>query len=110
MTEKHLSTNRYKQYKFQQNFIVKCIPWHDGPDIRKQLNDKLLIHRVQNLKRLQVDKHFAIHTIFLVCEYLLCCTPYAVVALLQIFNLLRGKQYPITLTLCACMAKWVSIF
>ncbi|CAF1542812.1 unnamed protein product, partial [Didymodactylos carnosus] len=78
---------------------------HDGKDVRKYLNDKLLICHAQKLKRLKIDRRFAIATIFFVTQYVLCWAPYATVALFQIFGILLVKKYPIILAACALVAK-----
>ena len=48
---------------------------------------------------------FALATIFLVSEYLLSWTPYAIVAILYLFDVRYFSEQPILMTICAFIAK-----
>ncbi|CAF1251818.1 unnamed protein product [Rotaria sp. Silwood1] len=60
---------------------------------------------LMRLNRLKADQRFALATIFLVSEYLLSWTPYAIVALLYLFNVQIISQQSILMTICAFTAK-----
>lgn len=57
------------------------------------------------LNRLKADKRFALATIFIVSEYLLSWTPYAIVALFYLFNFEFIDDHSILMTICAFIAK-----
>ncbi|CAF3482854.1 unnamed protein product [Rotaria sp. Silwood1] len=77
------------------------------------LNSRLAIRQMRTLQlnyfmrlnRLKADRRFALATIFLVSEYLLSWTPYAIVALLYLFNVQYISQQSILMTICAFTAK-----
>ncbi|CAF1138103.1 unnamed protein product [Rotaria sordida] len=60
---------------------------------------------LMRLNRLKADRRFALATIFLVSEYLLSWTPYAIVALFYLFNVKYISQQSIFMTVCAFTAK-----
>ena len=61
--------------------------------------------RLKRLNRLRADQRFALATIFLVVEYLLSWTPYALVALFYLFNVNFIDHQSILMTICAFLAK-----
>ena len=67
--------------------------------------DGTQVNRMKRLKRLRADQRFALATIFLVSEYLLSWTPYALVALLYLFNVKFIHHQSILMTICAFIAK-----
>jgi hypothetical protein len=67
--------------------------------------DSIQINHLIHLNRLKADRRFALATIFLVSEYLLSWTPYAVVALFYLFNMEFINQQSILMTICAFIAK-----
>jgi hypothetical protein len=62
-------------------------------------------NQLMQLNRLKADRRFALATIFLVSEYLLSWTPYAIVALFYIFNIQFISQQSVSMTICAFIAK-----
>ncbi|CAF2321454.1 unnamed protein product [Rotaria sp. Silwood2] len=64
---------------------------------------------LMQLNRLKADRRFALATIFLVSEYLLSWTPYAIVALFYLFNLKYISQQSVLMTVCAFIAKTAMI-
>ncbi|CAF3089150.1 unnamed protein product [Rotaria sp. Silwood2] len=60
---------------------------------------------LMRLNRLKADRRFALATIFLVSEYLLSWTPYAIVALFYLFNVKYISQQSVLMTICAFIAK-----
>ncbi|CAF1057835.1 unnamed protein product [Didymodactylos carnosus] len=83
----------------------ECSYLHDGRDIRRQLADELSVSISARLKRLKIDRRFAVATAILVTEYLLSWTPYAIIAMLEIFRLILPSQYPVLMTICSLIAK-----
>ncbi|CAF1180479.1 unnamed protein product [Didymodactylos carnosus] len=84
---------------------LECSYLHDGRDIRRQLSDKIIIRNSARLKRLKADKRFALATLFLVSEYLLSWTPYAILILLELFGISSSSKTPLLMTECALIAK-----
>ena len=68
-------------------------------------NDSIQVRHLMHLSRLKVDRRFALATLFLVTEYLLSWTPYAIVALLNLFRIEFIAQQPLVITFCAFIAK-----
>ncbi|CAF3438858.1 unnamed protein product [Rotaria sp. Silwood1] len=60
---------------------------------------------LMRLNRLKADRRFALATIFLVSEYLLSWTPYAIVALLYLFDVKYISPQTVLMTICAFTAK-----
>ncbi|CAF0990487.1 unnamed protein product [Didymodactylos carnosus] len=52
----------------------ECSYLDDDRDIRRQLADELSVSNSARLKRLKIDRRFAVATAILVSEYLLSCT------------------------------------
>ncbi|CAF4242795.1 unnamed protein product [Rotaria sp. Silwood2] len=63
------------------------------------------VNYLMRLNRLKADRRFALATIFLVSEYLLSWTPYAIVALFYLFNVKYISQQSVLMTICAFIAK-----
>jgi hypothetical protein len=63
------------------------------------------MNHLMRLNRLKVDRRFALATIFLVSEYLLSWTPYAIVALLYLFDINLISSQSVLMTICAFIAK-----
>jgi hypothetical protein len=72
--------------------------------IRRKL-DSIKMKHLTRLNRLKADRRFALATIFLVSEYLLSWTPYAIVALFYLFNMKFIDQQSVLMTICAFIAK-----
>ncbi|CAF4747717.1 unnamed protein product, partial [Rotaria sp. Silwood2] len=64
---------------------------------------------LMQLNRLKADRRFAFATIFLVSEYLLSWTPYAIMALFYLFNVKYINQQSVLMTICAFTAKTAMI-
>ncbi|CAF1037697.1 unnamed protein product [Adineta ricciae] len=62
-------------------------------------------HRLSRLNRLRADRRFALATTFLISEYVLSWTPYAIIALIYLFDIDLISQHSITMTICAFIAK-----
>lgn len=62
-------------------------------------------NRLRRLNRLRADQRFAVATIFLVTEYILSWTPYALVALFYLFDAQFIDHQSILMTICAFIAK-----
>ncbi len=72
--------------------------------LRRSTNN-IQINNLIRLHRLKADRRFALATLFLVSEYLLSWTPYAIVALFYLFNLKFINQQSVLMTICAFIAK-----
>jgi hypothetical protein len=72
--------------------------------LRRTINN-IQINNLIRLNRLKADRRFALATIFLVSEYLLSWTPYAIVVLFYLFNLKFINQKSVLMTICAFIAK-----
>ncbi|CAF1089310.1 unnamed protein product [Didymodactylos carnosus] len=83
----------------------ECSYINDGRDIRRQLADELSVSNSASLKRLKVHRRFAVATAILVSEYLLSWTPYATIAMLEIFRMILPSQNPVIMTICSLIAK-----
>ena len=71
----------------------------------RHTTNALDLSRLVRLNRLNADRRFAMATIFLVSEYLLSWTPYALVAILYLFDVKFFSEQPILMTICAFIAK-----
>jgi hypothetical protein len=71
----------------------------------RRMTDTVPANQIMRLNRLKADRRFALATIFLVSEYLLSWTPYAIVALFYLFNVEFLSQQSILMTICAFTAK-----
>lgn len=91
-----------------ENIAFNVSPKSINRDSR--LNVRRTIYNLQTdylmrLNRLKVDQRFALATIFLVSEYLLSWTPYAIVVLFYLFNVKFISQQSILMTMFAFIAK-----
>jgi hypothetical protein len=73
--------------------------------INRRITDDITVNNLMRLNRLKADRRFALATIFLMSEYLLSWTPYAIVALFYIFNVKFIDQRSVLMTICAFIAK-----
>lgn len=71
----------------------------------RQKTSSLQMNHLMRLNRLKADRRFALATIFLVSEYLLSWTPYAIIALCYLFNMKFVSQQSILMTISAFIAK-----
>ena len=68
----------------------------------RRITDSFHMNHLIRFNRLKADRRFALATIFLVSEYLLSWTPYAIVALLYLFDLNFISPQSVLMTICNC--------
>ncbi|CAF2650154.1 unnamed protein product [Rotaria sp. Silwood2] len=110
--EKHQSTSFSSSSKSSSTTKVEKLCFRQG-DNSKNVSSRLAVRETRifqvnylmRLNRLKADRHFASATIFLVSEYLLSWTPYAIVALFYLFNVKYISQQSVLMTICAFTAK-----
>lgn len=90
--------------KFGFILSTNCV-YGNSRYVVRQTSNSLQINNLVRLNRLKADRRFAIATIFLVTEYLLSWTPYAIIALFYLFNLNLVGQRSIVMTISAFIAK-----
>ncbi|UJR29204.1 hypothetical protein I4U23_010418 [Adineta vaga] len=67
--------------------------------------DIIQFNQLSRLNRFEADRRFALATTFLISEYLLSWTPYAIVALFYLFDVKLISQQSVIMTICAFIAK-----
>ncbi|CAF0729084.1 unnamed protein product [Adineta steineri] len=73
--------------------------------VLRRTGESLQTSQLTRVNRLKADRRFALATTFLISEYLLSWTPYAIVALFYLFNVEFISQQSIIMTICAFTAK-----
>ena len=73
--------------------------------VLRHTTNSFQIQNLVHLNRLKADRRFALASIFLISEYLLSWTPYAILALLYLFNVQIVSQHSIFMTIFAYSAK-----
>ncbi|CAF3331404.1 unnamed protein product [Rotaria sp. Silwood1] len=110
--QKYQSTSCSSSSKSSSTAKCEKLDFHIGTNPMNE-SSRLAVHQTRTfrvnylmrLNRLQADQRFALATIFLVSEYLLSWTPYAVMALFYLFNLKYISQQSVLMTIYAFIAK-----
>lgn len=87
--------------------FIMPVPSNSGSTrvFNRRITTSIQMNNLMRLNRLKADRRFALATIFLVNEYLLSWTPYAIVALFYLFNVEFINPQSILMTICAFIAK-----
>ncbi|CAF1098266.1 unnamed protein product [Didymodactylos carnosus] len=74
--------------------------------IQQKYRDVIATREANRLKRLKLDRRFAFTTFIMVAQYIICWTPYSIIAILKVCRKTNFiERHEILIVLCATLAK-----